>query len=195
MIASTPPCMHPPVPTHIAAFTQMPGPAARRPYATIVMTVDASGRVTKTRVDDSSGDPAWDAKAAASARQWTFLPAADGCKAVAGTAEYAVGMGPGVTFADPCDHDANVHAKVTPELPKNSLAEHLNGTTIVQIALDEVGRVTNASFVQSAGSVLQDHAAYAAALTSTYIPPVHGCKPIDGGYWFKVVYTGLKQTP
>lgn len=195
MIASTPPCVHPPVPTHIVAFMQFPGKAAHRPYATIIMTVDAKGRVTGTRIDDSSGDPKWDAQAAASARQWTFLPAADGCKSVPGTAEYAVGMGPDVTFADPCDHDANVHAKVTPELPKNSLADKLNGTTIVQVALDDVGRVTSANFVQSAGSVLQDHAAYAAALTSTYIPPVHGCKPIDGGYWFKVTYAGMKQNP
>lgn len=195
MIASTPPCVHPPVPTHIVAFAEMPGRTARRPYATIIMTVDASGRVINTRIDDSSGDPAWDAKAAASARQWTFLPAADGCKAVSGTAEYAVGIGPDVTFADPCEHDADVHAKITPQLSKNNLAERLNGTTIVQVTLDEAGRVMKAALVQSAGSVWQDHAAYVAALTSTYIAPVHGCKPIDGGYWFKITYTGLKQTP
>lgn len=195
MIAATPPCVHPPIPAHIAAFTAFPGKTARRPYATIVMTVDANGRVTNTRIDDSSGDPSWDAQAQASARQWTFLPASDGCKAVPGTAEYAVGTGPDVTFADPCEHDAGVHAKVTPQLPKESLAEHLNGTTIVQIALDQVGRVTNASFVQSAGTIVQDHAAYSAALTSTYLPAVHACQPIDGGYWFKIVYTGLKSTP
>lgn len=187
--------MHPPVPTRIAALTQMPGRTARRPYATVVMTVDAAGRVIQTRIDDSSGDAAWDAEAAASARKWTFLPAADGCKAVPGTAEYAVGTGPEVTFADPCRHDASVHAKITPRLPKDQLASRLNGTTIVQIALDPVGRVTSAAFVQSAGSALQDHGAYVAALTSTYIPPVQACQPIYGGYWFKIHYVGLKVTP
>ena len=196
MIAvTTPPCMHPPVPAHIAPLTALPGKSARRPYATVIMTVDAKGRVTNTRIDDSSGDPSWDEQARAAAQQWTFVPASDGCKAVAGTAEYAVGTGPEVTFADPCEHAANVHAKITPELPKNSLASRLNGTTIIQIGLDQAGRVTAATFVQSAGSQLQDHAAYAAALTSTYTPAVQACQPINGGYWFKVTYAGLKQTP
>jgi TonB family protein len=180
---------------HIVAFNTLPGKAARRPYATIVMSVDASGRVTGTRVDDSSGDPAWDKQAEASARAWTFVPAADGCKAVSGTAEYAVGTGPDVTFADPCEHDADVHAKITPQLSKDSLAARLAGTTIVQVGLDQAGRVMNASFVQSAGSQLQDHAAYIAALTSTYTPAVQACQPINGGYWFKVTYAGLKHTP
>lgn len=195
MTASTPPCMHPPVPTHIAAFMKMPGKTARRPYATIIMTVDANGRVIRTRVDDSSGDASWDKAAEASVRQWTFLPASDGCKSVPGTAEYAVGMGPEVTFADPCDHDTQVHAKVTPEPPKSGLAAHLDGTTIVQVELDSVGRVRTAAFVQSAGADILDHAAYGAALTSTYLPPVHACEPIDGGYWFKITYTGMKQQP
>lgn len=195
MIASTPPCVHPPVPTHIVALNTLPGKTARRPYATIVMTVDANGRVTGTRIDDSSGDGAWDKQAAASASQWTFLPAADGCKAVPGTAEYAIGTGPEVTFADPCEHPADVHAKITPQVAKDTLAARLNGTAIVQVGLDQAGRVMNASFVQSAGSQLQDHAAYIAALTSTYTPAVKACQPIDGGYWFKVTYAGLKQTP
>lgn len=195
MIAATPPCMHPPVPTSIAALNTLPGKTARRPYAAIIMTVDARGRVTNVRVDDSSGDPAWDKQAEASARQWTFLPAADGCKAVAGTAEYAVGTGPAVTFADPCQHDAGVHAKITPQLPKDTLAARLNGTTIVQVELDQAARVMQATLVQSAGSVLQDRSAYVAALTSTYTPAVQACSPIDGGYWFKIAYPGLQTTP
>src|SRR5579884_305222 len=133
MTASLPPCVHPPVPARIAAFSAFPGKTAHRPYATIIMTVDAKGRVTDTRVDDSSGDSAWDAQAQASAQAWAFVPASAGCKAVAGTAEYAVGTGPEVTFADPCTHDANVHAKITPQLPKDTLADRLTGTTIVQI--------------------------------------------------------------
>jgi TonB family protein len=195
VIASTPPCVHPPVPTRIVALATLPGKTARRPYVTVIMTVDANGRVTGTRVDDSSGDPAWDKQAEASAAQWTFLPAADGCKAVSGTAEYAVGTGPEVTFADPCEHPADVHAKITPQVSKDTLAGRLNGTTIVQVSLDQAGRVMSASFVQSAGSELQDHAAYIAALTSTYTPAIQACRPIDGGYWFKVTYNGLKQQP
>lgn len=189
MIASMPPCTHPPVPAYVAALDAVPGRSAQRPYATVIMTVDAKGHVVKTRIDDSSGDKQWDGQAAASARQWTFVPAAEGCKAVAGVAEYAVGTGPQVTFADPCDHDAQVHGRVTPTFPKSALAEHLNGTAIVQVMLDEAARVKSANFVQSSGTVVQDRAAYAAALTSTYLPAVRACAPIDGGYWFKVVYT------
>jgi|GEM_PF-5244203 len=195
MTPSIPPCMHPPVPAHIVAFHSVPGRTARRPYATIVMSVDARGKVTRARVDDSSGDPAWDAQAVQSARRWTFAPAEVDCKNVAGTAEFAVGTGPDVTFADPCEHDADVHGRAAPSFPKSALAAHVNGTTIVQIALDEAGRVKDAAFVQSSGTIVQDRAAYAAALTSTYVPPVHACRPIDGGYWFKVTYSGLKQTP
>jgi TonB family protein len=193
MTASPPPCMHPPLPAYIAALESLPGRTARRPYATVIMSVDASGRVTNTRIDDSSGDPAWDAQAVASAREWTFMPAADGCKAAAGTAEYAVGTGHAVTFADPCNHDAGVHARVAPQFPKSSLAEHLNGTTIVQVMLDQTGRVKDAALVQSSGTVVQDRAAFSAALTSTYLPPVHSCQPMDGGYWFKVTYSGMKS--
>ena len=189
MIANMPPCTHPPVPAYVAPLGTLPGKDARRPYATIIMTVDANGHVVKTRIDNSSGDKQWDAQAAASARAWTFVPAAEDCKAISGVAEYAVGTGPAITFPDPCDHDAEVHGRVTPTFKKSSLAEHLDGTTIVQVMLDEAARVKSASFVQSSGTVVQDRAAYAAALTSTYVPAVRACAPIDGGYWFKVVYT------
>lgn len=152
-----------------------------RPYATVIASVDANGRVTNVRLDDSSGNDDYDAKALLSMQSWDFVPAASGCKAVASTIEFAVSGGT-ITFKDPCEHDADFASVVDPDDPP----EHMFGPQdhkrdiAVKVSLDAVGRVRGIELARSSGRVDEDQLVLRAARQSTYFPPVHKCTPSAG---------------
>lgn len=159
-----------------------------RPYVTVVAQVDTSGRVTDAQIDDSSGDPAFDAQGVAAMKQWTFLPASANCKAVAGTAEYVVSWGD-LKLADPCEHDMVVMEAVTPEYPDAAREKGLRATqVIVSASTDAVGRLVKLVVTKSGGDPSLDAASFNAARQSNYFPAVHHCLPSAGTYQFKVTF-------
>lgn len=160
-------------------------PKLKRPYVTVVASVDPSGHVASAQVDISSGNPDFDAAGVAAMRSWTFVPASDGCKPAWASAEYAVSSGD-VTFDKPCEHDAEIVAATDPELTTFPLLKPTDYTRdiSVTVSIDATGRLMRAKVTQSTGRRDYDAATLRAALLSTYFPPVHACQPSSGSYMY-----------
>jgi TonB family protein len=163
-------------------------PHLQRPYATVVAQVDTSGHVTSVRLDESSGNAGFDAAGLKAMQLWSFMPAANGCKAVAGSAEYAVSYG-AETFGDPCRHDTTVTQAPTPEYPPEA---QMRGYSTVEVdiaaSIDPVGRLLKTEVTKSSGNAAMDAASVQAAVQSTYLPAVVNCTPVSGTYDFKVTF-------
>ena len=186
MPLGTPPCSHPPLPVKTIAVA---GSFAHlsHSYATVVAQVDATGRVTSTRVVESSGDPAYDAAAAKAMDAWTFEPASDGCKPAAGTAQYAVGPS-AAAFDDPCNHETTVVQPVVPDFPDSALGIKGPMQVDIVVSLDASGRPRSASISQSSGIMDADRSAITAAMQSTYFARVRNCIPQQSQYIFHVTF-------
>jgi TonB family protein len=187
MPLTTPPCMHPAVPISIVGPAAVYAPLTK-PYAAFKISVDANGHVTGSTVQDSSGNAAADRAAAEAVTQWTFLPASNGCFAVASTVEYTVPIGaPKQTFSDPCNHDAQVVVQAQPRYPQIKDVWRPVQTEL-SITLDSSGRITGEKIIQSTGYDTLDKETQSAAEHSAYFPAVHACTPTGGWYFFRVTF-------
>jgi TonB family protein len=189
-IVAVPSCSHPPLPVHIVGISSQQQYGNRtRPYATIVVQVDQSGHVTGSRIDDSSGDPSYDAAAEKAIESWTFLPAKDACKTVAGTAEYAVGQFQETTLDNPCEQFATALYQAEPDFPDSMVRRIVGQVTVAtDITIDSVGRVMDAKITSSSGYPVLDANALRAALQSQYFPKIQHCLPVSGTYRFRVTF-------
>ncbi|MGZ3550559.1 MAG: energy transducer TonB [Vulcanimicrobiaceae bacterium] len=182
-------CAHGPVPAHIVgAKWPADGRRLTRPYATVIASVDPSGKVTDARLDESSGSSAGDAAALDAMRRWTFAPAEEQCRAVAGAAEFAVDFGGALTLADPLNHEALMTDAVPPQYPDSARQFGMHATVLVKVTVDEQGRLIGLSVFKSSGISAIDQAALAAARMSTYMPPVHNGVPASGMYLFRATF-------
>lgn len=189
-IIAAPSCSHPPLPAHIVGIPAQHQFGKRvRPYVTIVVQVDESGRVTDARIDDSSGDASYDAAGEHAIRSWTFAPAKAACKAVAGSAEYAVGEFRETTFDDPCEQYAEVLYQAQPDFPDFMIHRVVGKATVAtDLTIDPVGRVIDAQVTTSSGYPELDASALRAALQSGYFPKIQHCIPMTGSYRFRVTF-------
>ena len=189
MPLSVPPCTHPAVPISIVG-TPATYRWSRRPYATFKIAVDASGHVTGATLEDGTGNSATDAAAADAVRRWTFMPASQACKAVAGEVEYAVPVGENAfTYPDPCNHDAEVGVQFTPQYPDAAIGTYSGPVAVsVKVIVDGAGRVMDYKVVQPSADAAFNAAAASAALHSTYHPAVYDCRAADGAYLFRVTF-------
>lgn len=161
-----------------------------RPYATVKAEVDATGHVTAAEIDDSSGNSDYDAAAVTAMKSWTFMPASDGCKSVAGSAEYAVGYDYKQDFTTPCNHLATAVTPVIPDFPDSARNFVKGAVTIsVVVELDAAGRVISAALESSSGNMALDQAARNAALHSNYFPLVLHCTPQPTQYIYHVTFS------
>jgi TonB family protein len=175
---------------HVAGIS-WPGqrPGLKRPYVTVIVQVDANGKVTAAKVDDSSGNAEYDSAGVKAIERWAFTPAEKGCNAIDATAEYAVGTMPDRTFSDPCNRDVVVVQQAQPEYPDAARNLGLGQRTVsITLGIDPVGRLTKAAITSSSENMALDRAAMAAALQSNYFPAAHGCMPVAGSYTFKVTF-------
>jgi len=104
-----------------------------------------------------------------------------------GTAEPAPTDTPRPACATP---NVAAHAidAVTAEAPDG--LEGQAGTTQVMVTLSAGGGVVGTSIYRSAGNLLMDRAALAAARASTFAPEIRDCQPVGGSYLFTVQFTG-----
>jgi TonB family protein len=186
-IATTPPCSHPPLPIHTVGVHGAPFGTMYRPYATVQAQVDAAGHVTAAEIDDSSGSSDYDAAAVTAMKSWTFMPASDGCKPIAGSAEYVVGYYEKLDFADPCKHDATAVTPVIPDFPDSARAVG-HAKIDIAVGLDPVGRVTYARILNPSGNVALDTVSKQAALHSNFFPKVQSCVPQLSQYIYSVTF-------
>lgn len=63
-----------------------------------------------------------------------------------------------------------------------------NAVAQIRVTLDAAGKVTEAAVFRSAGNVLLDRAAIAAARMSRYRPEIRDCEPAGGSYLFTVEF-------
>ncbi|HET7815680.1 MAG TPA: energy transducer TonB [Candidatus Baltobacteraceae bacterium] len=189
-IASTPPCTHPPLPIHTAGVRSAPFDKMYRPYATVKAQVDANGRVVSVELDDSSGSSSYDTDAQNAMKTWTFEPASQDCKAVAGAVEYVVGAYDEYDIKDPCNHDVRALKAVAPDFPyaaRGFLSSNVSVSVLV--GFDEVGRLTKAQIVNSSGNMALDKAALQSALQAIYFPAVRDCAPQSAQYIYRVTFS------
>ncbi|MFN2450141.1 MAG: energy transducer TonB [Candidatus Baltobacteraceae bacterium] len=182
-------CDHPPIPSHVVPpHSAKPFSALRRPYATVVALVNQNGVVTSAWIDNSSGNTEYDNASVAAMKQWTFVPAAAGCKALPGESEFVVG-GAEQTFAAPCDHAAVATLPVTPQFPQVALQANVPAAVDVTVSLNQFGEVVKLAIAQNSGSPGVDDAAVKAAKASNYFPAVRNCMPVAADYHFRTGIT------
>ena len=183
-------CTHPPVPkTMISA--PLTSERLQRPYATVSFSIGPAGTVDSVVLEEGTGDKQRDAQALEAAKHWTFLPALDGCRAVAATVSYTVGFGYGTkTFTDPCNHNAELLRGVTPAYPDSARRAAIPAVSVaVKIEFDEAARLVGIGLLSPSGYADIDRGAQAAALLSTYSGTVRNCSPVAGTYSFVARFT------
>jgi TonB family protein len=75
-----------------------------------------------------------------------------------------------------------------PDISSEVRAGARGGIAQVRVRLDPAGAVTGADVVQSTGDNGLDAVALSLARAATYTPAYAGCKPIPGGYTFRVEF-------
>ncbi len=108
----------------------------------------------------------------------------DADRAVDGT---DAGPAPSTPCTKPYASPLVVRAK-EPETPPLAQQQHITGTVIIAVALDENGRVTGAR-VSSSPSVVLNASALDAAQQSTFRTAVLACRSIPAAYAFVVSYS------
>lgn len=85
---------------------------------------------------------------------------------------------------------SNVAVKkaVSPDYPQSERTRRANGLSIVEVAVNAAGNVTDAWTFLSSGSAAFDGAALASAEASTYTPGVVFCQPAGGFYLFNAEF-------
>lgn len=68
------------------------------------------------------------------------------------------------------------------QLPPIAELARTNGKALVQVALDDAGRVTNVTVVASSGNALLDRAALKTVRDATYEPASVGGIPVAGSF-------------
>jgi len=68
------------------------------------------------------------------------------------------------------------------QVPAFAQLAGMHGSAIVQIDLDETGRVTSATIVRSSGNLVLDRAAIATAQGASYEPARAGSVPVAGAF-------------
>lgn len=84
--------------------------------------------------------------------------------------------------------------KVDPEYPAQALAEEQSGEVILQLELDETGRVTSARVTKSAGFGM-DESAQQAALKLVFAPATRAGKPVPARISYKMDFTLRRAVP
>jgi TonB family protein len=84
------------------------------------------------------------------------------------------------------DHGVNIIKAVAPDYPDSAYDLRLGDILIlVDVNVDETGKVQKAWITQSSNNMALDHAALTAARTSTYETATHNCTPVPGVYHFR----------
>jgi TonB family protein len=95
---------------------------------------------------------------------------------------------PGPVCSEP-DAEAKTLVAISPDQTASECAGETNATAMIEVDLDESGRVTGVSVYASTGSLELDRAALDAARESTYAPEMRDCQPVAGSYLFKVEFS------
>lgn len=78
---------------------------------------------------------------------------------------------------------ASIVSRFDVEYPDAARAEHLEGTALAKVSIDEHGHVVKVTIQRSAGSGILDQAAIKVANSSTYKPAIgDNCKPTPSIY-------------
>ncbi|HVN68198.1 MAG TPA: TonB family protein [Candidatus Binatia bacterium] len=75
-----------------------------------------------------------------------------------------------------------------PQIAVDARASGASGTTVVNVAIDATGQVTDASVKQSSGDSSLDLVAVSMARDARYSPALHDCKPVASAYNFSVKF-------
>jgi len=158
--------------------------------AVVAVTLDDSGRVMKTAIFQTSGDPSLDAAAIAAAQSSTYRPGTEKCHPTGGT--FAVTFLFEPTFSTPANcterfRDARVIHAYTPDYPRGLYPPHWV-TATVQVTIGTSGQPLKAHIANSSRWMTFDELAIDAAMRSAYAPKIVNCQPVLGEYFFKVTF-------
>jgi TonB family protein len=84
--------------------------------------------------------------------------------------------------------DPQVKKAVAPEYPRSERARRTHALSIIEVALNAAGTVTDAWTFLSSGSAAFDGAAVASAGASTFTPGTAFCEPTGGLYLFNAEF-------
>jgi TonB family protein len=159
---------------------------------TVQVTVDANGRVTKEKVDTSSGLTGVDQAALMAAAQSTYQPARQNCQPVAQTVDVDEVVRPDWTqMIELCRtpyQDVAIIKQAMPQYPDIARQIRAGGRAEVDLTIGANGDVLKAAIAQSTGNMSLDQSALDAARTSIYAPKIVHCVPTTGSYHFVVTF-------
>ncbi len=92
----------------------------------------------------------------------------------------ALAMAPG--SPDLAIAPARIKGALYTQIPALAQLAGLHGSAVVQVDLDETGRVTNATVVRSTGNLVLDRAAIKTVQSASYEPASAGNVPVAGAF-------------
>ncbi len=164
----------------------------------VSLSLDDRGKVAQAVVTKSSGNASIDSEALRQVRNTTYAPKVVECKPVVSTYTYRVDFSsdaPGdaptpVPPGVPCFRDVQTISVTQPEFPASAAATTTRTVTVlVEVIVDEYGKVQSLRIKTSSGSLALDDAAMRAANATTYSPKIVNCKPVSGTYVFRADFS------
>jgi TonB family protein len=93
------------------------------------------------------------------------------------------------------DSEARIEHLTAPIYTEAMKERHKGGIVDVDVELLPNGTIAKAVVVKSSGDELLDAATYQAAISTTYVPAVHGCTYMAGSYIFRARYRVAPSAP
>jgi bla regulator protein BlaR1 len=142
----------------------------------VQVEVLSDGAAGQLSVSVSSGSGLLDEAALEAVSKWQFHPAKRAGTPIVSSIQVPVRFsldetGAGASTGDPTSYRAPSYRRLSPpEYPQSAKTQGLQGTTLLQVGLDEAGTVQTVNIVDSTGTDLLDRAASAAVERWTFNP-------------------------
>src|SRR5579884_364553 len=164
--------------------------------ATVAVTLDASGKLTRAAIYRSSGYSALDAAALEAAMRSQYAPGKTNCGPSGGTfgVQFSFEGNARLVPGAQCPREVTLLRAVAPAVEQNPTNDVWEEDARVAVTVLPDGSVWDAMLVHSSGNAQRDHAAVLAARTSTYKPKLilsadgRTCEAVTGTYYFRASF-------